>query len=436
MAKIFKAGRPGKRSAKSPTPPQRIETLSIARLADDGRGVAYRDGKVVFVANALPGESVKVRLLRRQKRFDEALTIEVIDASPHRQPPACAHAITCGGCQLQPMELDAQRAYKRDRLQALVNAQGDDVEVRLLATDGLGYRHRARLSYRAGHLGFRAAASHQLVDIEQCPVLEPVLERAVMAIRPSILKALKNQKGAELHIACDSDERVGLSITLTQAVEDSWCETLKTSLLPVELHCVSGGNHNWSGGFPDLRYGGELGVCFAPGDFTQANRALNARMIEQVVAWLSPRADEKIVDYFCGLGNFSLPLARSGAKVVALDMGEAMLARASAQADALGLGIEFARADLFDSENIVLRGATKVLLDPPRAGAKAVCEALAASRQLQSLVYVSCDPGSLARDLSILAEGGFQIREAVAVDMFPHTHHLESMVWLSRSSVE
>ena len=121
-------------------------------------------------------------------------------------------------------------------------------------------------------------------------------------------------------------------------------------------------------------------------------------------------------------------------QVVPLPVLDAMLERASARADALGLSIEFARADLFDSENIVLRGAAKVLLDPPRAGAKALCEALATSKELQSLVYVSCDPASLARDLSILSEGGFHIREAVVVDMFPHTHHLESMVWLSRPS--
>jgi len=255
-----------------------------------------------------------------------------------------------------------------------------------------------------------------------------------MAARPLLLSTLKNLKTAELHFACDDDGRVGLALTLPQEVDTDWCEALKVALQPLELHSVSSNQTRWSGGFPALRYGGELGVSFVPGDFTQANRPLNTEMIEQAITWLAPHAGEQIVDYFCGLGNFSFALAHSGAHVLGLDMGDAMLERASARADALGLSIEFARADLFDSENIVLRGAAKVLLDPPRAGAKALCEALAASKELQSLVYVSCDPASLARDLSILSEGGFHIRQAVAVDMFPHTHHLESMVWLSRPS--
>ncbi|MBO6753996.1 MULTISPECIES: methyltransferase domain-containing protein [Spongiibacter] len=434
MAKIFKPGKPDKRRAKPRTPPQKIETLSIERLADDGRGIAYHGGKVVFVANALPGERINVRLLRQQKRFDEALAVEILDASPSRRPVACAHAGDCGGCQLQHLELAAQRSYKRDRLQAVIDAQRANVEVTLLAGEAVGYRHRARLSYRAGHLGFRAAASHHLVDVEACPVLESVLEPAVMAARPLLLSTLKNLKTAELHFACDDDGRVGLALTLPQEVDTDWCEALKVALQPLELHSVSSNQTRWSGGFPALRYGGELGVSFVPGDFTQANRPLNTEMIEQAITWLAPHAGEQIVDYFCGLGNFSFALAQSGAHVLGLDMGDAMLERASARADALGLSIEFARTDLFDSENIVLRGAAKVLLDPPRAGAKALCEALAASKELQSLVYVSCDPASLARDLSILSEGGFHIRQAVAVDMFPHTHHLESMVWLSRPS--
>ena len=434
MAKIFKSSKkPAARRSAQPAPaqPQRLE---IVRLADDGRGVAHCDGKVVFVENALPREVVSAQWQRRQKRFDEALAIEILTPSPQRQSPACQHAANCGGCQLQHLQPGAQRDHKRERLQSILRAQGGAAEVRLLSGDDLGYRHRARLSYRAGHLGFRAAASHQLIDIQQCPVLEPPLEQAVMASRAVLLKALQSKKSAELHFAVDDEGRIGLSLELQERADMAWCEALKAALQPLELHRVNAANDAWEGGFAAMRYGGEWGVQFVPGDFSQANRRLNAAMLEQAMQWLSPQSGEQVVDYFCGLGNFSLPLAAAGASVLALDMGEQMLARAASQAAALGLTIEFARADLFSADNIALRGATKVLLDPPRAGAKAVCSELAASSAAQSLVYVSCDPASLARDLSILADGGFQIRDAVAVDMFPHTHHLESMVWLSRPS--
>jgi 23S rRNA (uracil1939-C5)-methyltransferase len=174
-------------------------------------------------------------------------------------------------------------------------------------------------------------------------------------------------------------------------------------------------------------------LFFQAGDFTQVNIAINQQIIRQCLEWLAPKAGEVIADYFCGLGNFSLAIAASGAKVLGYDVGRSMIARANARAVADYLPLVFAVADLFEADNIIIpAGCHKAIIDPPRAGAKALCEAIAASKQLSKLIYVSCDPATLNRDIAILVEAGFTVREARLADMFPQTHHMESLVYLQR----
>ncbi|WP_372861389.1 methyltransferase domain-containing protein [Spongiibacter sp.] len=435
MAKIFKPA--GRRGAKGRRPStagantQQVE-LEILRLADDGRGVAqYRD-KVVFVEQALPGERVQAQWLRRHKRFDEARVVQRLNDAAARVAPVCEYFGECGGCQLQHLEYPGQLRHKQQRLAGLL---GDTaLSVRVIQGEPLAYRHRARLSYRAGHLGFKSTASHHIVNIEHCAVLESVLERAVVDARPVLLRALKQSHSAELQFSLGSDGRVGLAIDDDRRRGDDWCEALAEALAPrVELHRVSSDGRHWQSDLAPLRYGDdEHSLAFLPADFTQANRQLNSALVAQCIAWLAPSAGEQLVDYFCGLGNFSLPLAASGASILAVDAGEEMLARARQRAEQLQLSVEFVKADLFDAAQIPLRQARKVLLDPPRAGARAVCEALAAAANVQRIVYVSCDPATLGRDVAILRGGGYILRDAVMADMFPQTHHMESLLLLER----
>ncbi len=435
MANIFKPA--GRRSAKSRRPStagantQQVE-LEILRLADDGRGVAQYRGKVVFVEQALPGERVQAQWLRRHKRFDEARVVQRLNDAAERVAPVCEYFGECGGCQLQHLEYSAQLRHKQQRLASLL---GDSaLSVRVMQGEPVAYRHRARLSYRAGHLGFKSTASHHIVNIEHCAVLEPALERALIEIRPMLLQALKQSHSAEMQFSLGSDGRVGLAIDDDRRRSNDWCEALAEALAPaVELHRVNTAGSHWQSDLPPLRYGDdEHSLTFSPADFTQANRQLNSALLTQCIAWLAPRAGEQLIDYFCGLGNFSLPLAASGASILAVDAGEEMLARARQHAEQLQLSVEFVKADLFDAAQIPLRNASKVLLDPPRAGARAVCEVLAAAANVQRIVYVSCDPATLSRDVAILRDGGYTLRDAVMADMFPHTHHMESLLLLER----
>ena len=431
MATIFKPSGPKGQALRPTTPPQEELSLTILRLADDGRGIAQHNNKVVFVSGVLPGERIKARWLRRHKRFDEAECVQRESNSAQRATPICDVYEHCGGCQLQHLAYSEQLEHKRKRLTALLKS---GIEVDCIQGASSGYRHRARLSYRAGHLGFNAAASHHIIDMELCPVLESQLERAIIAARPVLLKALKQSHRAELHFSLGEDGRVGLAIEDDRRRDNTWCQTL-TRHLPSEvvLYQVDSPAGQWLGELTPLTYSeAPQAVAFTPADFTQANRSLNRELVERSVEWLAAMPGERIIDYFCGLGNFSLPLASTGAQVLAVDSGESMLQRARQRAEALDLNIEFARADLFEPEQVPVRKATAALLDPPRAGARAVCQAIAAAPQLRRLVYVSCDPATLARDARILTDSGFVLKKATMADMFPHTHHMESLVLLER----
>lgn len=431
MAKIFKpgggAGR-GRRSSGS----GELLSLRVERLGDDGRGIARHGDKVVFVADALPGEELRAKRIRRHKRFDEASCVERLSSAAERVEPDCVHYRDCGGCQLQHLDYAAQLKHKQQRLAGLLGAEQD---LELISGSPLGYRHRARLSYRAGHLGFKSAASHHVVDITCCPVLEPELEAAVLALREPLLQQLKQSHRAELLFSLAADGRVGLAIEDERRRNASWCQALAEQISQqAELHQVTSPAGVWRGDLPALLYSdARHSVTFSPADFTQANRQLNDALVARSLAWLDVRPGEELIDYFCGLGNFSLPLAAAGAKVLAVDAGEEMLSRARSRAQALSLELEFVCANLFDAEQIPLRRATAALLDPPRAGARALCDAIASSDHIQRLVYVSCDPATLARDVARLAEGGFRVQRVAMADMFPHTYHMESLVLLSRA---
>jgi 23S rRNA (uracil1939-C5)-methyltransferase len=418
-----------------------VLNLHIDSLADDGRGVARHDNKVVFVRGALPEETVDAQYVRRHKRYDEAKLLAVSTPAKHRIDAICPVYQRCGGCQLQHLNYASQVQFKQQRLAGVLAAGSANQMAatlpKAITNSEFGYRHRARLSYHNGVLGFKTQASHDLVKIESCPLLAVELNTVLSQSTAAIAEFLGDKATAEVVLSLSDDGRVALKIKKEGFVDAKRSAVLAEKLIaPAFLHSIEGSKGAaWRGENAPLSYpvSETLSLPFQPGDFTQVNIAVNQTMIQQCMAWLKPESGELISDYFCGLGNFSLALASAGARVIGVDVGEAMLRRASQQAKTLGLAIEYRNADLFDAENIVLDGAShKVLLDPPRAGAKALCEVLAQSKTVQIIVYVSCDPATLARDLALLQDGGFVVADAVMADMFPQTYHLESLVYLIR----
>jgi 23S rRNA (uracil1939-C5)-methyltransferase len=419
--------------------------LTIERLSHEGRGVGHVEGKTVFVADALPGEKIHAHVTRRHRRFDEAATGTLEHPSADRVVPVCAHATLCGGCSLQHLAHEAQLAHKQAVLLELLKHQGNTRPAEILPpiTGPLwGYRRRARLSVRMVHkkgrvlVGFREKSTHYVTEVTHCAVLHPSVGERLPALRDLIdslsireqipqiemavaddatLLAIRNlapPTAADLVLLRAFEQATGLHLYL-QPADPSSCTPVSA---PVNLHYT----------IPGLRFG------FRSGDFTQVNAVVNAELVGTAVKALDPRPDERVLDLFCGLGNFTLPLARTGAaSVLGLDGDAALVERARENAEANGCAnVTFERADLFSEEGVpqlVGRTFDKILLDPPRSGAEQVLRALdlGATRRL---VYVSCNPVTLARDTAILVrDRGFRLQAAGIVDMFPHTAHVESI---------
>ncbi len=424
--------------------------LTIDGLAHDGRGVGrLADGKTVFVDGALPGERVGIAVHRNRQRFDEAHVRELIEASPERVSPPCAHFGTCGGCDLQHLSLAGQRRHKQAVLRELLARQGiaPDGEPELLAAAGEGYRRRARLGVKVDaegrvHLGFRARHSHRLVDLDDCPILVPALAALLAPLHRHLADLEAPRQVGHLEL---SESDAGVTLVVRQLREhDADTQLWREFALARGLHLArwvgrESPRFEWLTPAPDLHGHLDVGerslrLGFAPGDFLQANEAINQRMVTEALAWLAPLAPgERVLDLFAGVGNFSLPLAALGARVTAVEGSPAMVERLADNARRNALEVTARQADLSRAEAAVALceapGLRQVLLDPPRDGAEAVCRALA-ERPVPRVLYVSCDPATLARDAAHLVQAGYVIRRWAVVDMFAHTAHLESMLLL------
>ncbi|GEK72362.1 MULTISPECIES: TRAM domain-containing protein [Halomonas] len=424
--------------------------LTIDGLAHDGRGVGrLGDGKTVFVDGALPGERVEIAVHRTRQRFDEAHVREVVEASPERVTPPCAHYGTCGGCDLQHLSLDGQRRHKQAVLRELLARQGiaPDGEPELLAEAGEGYRRRARLGVKVDAdgrvlLGFRARHSHRLVDLDDCPILVPALAALLAPLHRHLAELEAPRQVGHLEL---SSSDAGVTLVIRQLREHDgdtrrWCEfALARGLHLARWVGRESPTFEWLTPAPDLHAHlavdeRSLRLGFAPGDFLQANEAVNQRMVTEALAWLSPLAPgERVLDLFAGVGNFSLPLAALGAEVTAVEGSPAMVERLADNARRNALELTARQADLSRAEALGtlldVPGLRQVLLDPPRDGAEAVCRALA-ERPVPRVLYVSCDPATLARDAAHLVRAGYVIQRWAVADMFAHTAHLESMLLL------
>jgi 23S rRNA (uracil1939-C5)-methyltransferase len=424
-----------------------VGEADIVDLAHDGRGVARVLGKAIFVDGALPGERVRYRLTKRRRQLDEAVLVEILNASPDRVAPACAHFGVCGGCSLQHLSAAAQVAAKQrqllENLQRIGRARPERVLEPLRGPDW-AYRRRARLGVKYVHkkgrvlAGFREREKPYIADIRRCEILQ-----APLATLPAELAALAEtlairEKLPQVEVAA-GDEAIALVLRVLEAPgpEDTAKIAAFGERLGVQIFLQSGGLDTvrpLRDGYPPLNYAVDAGrvvVEFGPVDFIQVNREINASMVTAAMELLQPTVEDSVLDLFCGLGNFTLPLARRARRVVGVEGDAALVGKAAANAARNGLAnASFFRENLFEPAGFGPWAEERhdlVLLDPPRAGAAELLARLPHWRP-RRVVYISCHPGSLARDAEILVHGqGFKLTCAGVMDMFPHTAHIESI---------
>jgi 23S rRNA (uracil1939-C5)-methyltransferase len=428
------------------------EQADIVDLSHEGHGVARLDGKAVFVTDALPGERVVLRRVRRHRNFDEAVLESVLVPSPDRVEPPCPHYGTCGGCALQHLGPAAQLAFKQGQLfENLARLGGVEPERALepLTGPSWGYRRRARLGIkhvpRKGRVvvGFRERAAPYVADLHECRVLAPPLGALIDPLAElvgglSIAARLPQAEAAVAENGC------ALVLRVLDPPSEADLGRLREfeRTQGVRLYLQPGGPATvapLTPGREPLRYSlPEFGVTleFEPSDFIQVNAVLNEAMVGRAVALLDPRPGERVLDLFCGLGNFSLPLSRRGSEVVGVEGDAGLVGRAQRNAARQGIGnVTYVTADLAApaaDAPWAARAYERVLLDPPRAGAREVLPVVAGCGAGR-VVYISCHPGSLARDGGILVrDHGFRLVAAGVMDMFPHTAHVEAMAVFER----
>jgi 23S rRNA (uracil1939-C5)-methyltransferase len=418
----------------------------IVDLAHDGRGIARVDGKAVFIAGALPGERVSFHTIRRRRQMDEAALGEVLVRSPDRVIPKCAHFGICGGCTLQHLAPRAQLAAKQRQLLETLERIGRVRPQRILeAVQGphWAYRRRARLGVKYVHkkgrvlAGFREREKPYLADIQRCEILIDRFAELPRRLAALVETLTIREKIPQVELAA-GDGEAALVFRVLEAPTAEDLQRLAAFGLEAGAHVYlqSGGPDTvrpLQGDALPLHYPGGGGVVieFGPSDFIQVNDEVNRAMVALAVEQLRPTADDSVLDLFCGLGNFTLPLARRAARVRGVEGDSALVDKAAANAARNGVAnAAFTRENLFEPAKFGAWAAERydlVLLDPPRAGACEILERMPQWRP-RRVVYISCHPGSLARDAGILAQThGFKLIGAGVMDMFPHTTHVESI---------
>lgn len=432
---------------KPGVPTGKKQTLTIERLAHDGRGIAFHDGRTWFVEGVLPGEQAEVRVLGARSQVVDARLERLIEASPARQPERCRHARDCGGCTLQHATHADQLALKQRTLADQLQRFAELVPERWaepLTGPAFGYRRRARLAVRwddaAGRLevGFRAAASQRIVALTECPVLVQPLQSLALAL-PDALRALANPRAIG-HVELFSGTAQALLVRHVTPLPPEDIQRLRAfcDAHQAQLWLQGAGAPEPAGPAQPLGYRLErwdLTLAWRPGDFVQVNAVVNEAMIDQALDWLAPQPGERVLDLFCGLGNFALPLARQGAEVIGVEGVRDMFERAAGNAERNGLGhAHFYQADLskpLADAPWARGGFGAVLLDPPRDGAFELVQQMS-RLGARRVVYVSCNPATLARDAAALGRQGFRLRQAGVLDMFPQTAHVEAMAYFER----
>jgi 23S rRNA (uracil1939-C5)-methyltransferase len=433
-------------------PPGAPEEGVVAALNHDAEGVV-RDAKTVFVPGALPGERIRFRRLRRHRQHDEGELLEILEPSAERVVPRCAHFGICGGCAMQHLAPEAQLRAKQNELAENLQRIGrvtPDRWLAPLAGPVWQYRRRARLGAKyvtkRGRVlvGFRERQKPYVAALARCEILAPPVDDLIEPLSTLLtgLRAREFIPQIEVAVADNIVVLVFRNLVELDATDRAAlasfgaARNLRVYLQPGGMDTIA----PLAGERATLEYHlPELGLRFEfqPTDFVQVNGAINRALVTQAVDLLEVEPTHRVLDLFCGLGNFTLPLAQRAAEVVGIEGEAGLVARAQHNADLNGLGnARFHVANLAEAEGgaVALAGRfDRVLLDPPRAGAIEVLPRLAALGATR-MVYVSCHPGTLARDLGVLChEYGYRLEAAGVIDMFPHTTHVESIAVLEKS---
>jgi 23S rRNA (uracil1939-C5)-methyltransferase len=437
---------------------QKVEQLSIARLSDDGRGITAHNGKTVFVENALPNEIVDVVITNEKSSFYEAFAHTINNKSSHRYEPQCAHYKDCGGCHIQHIDLSVQQDFKLTSVLNKLLHIGKITPQNILPTigsEGYHYRQRVRLSVVHTNdkilLGFRKKNSRALVDIDECAVMAKPLNDLIGLVREWLNKHRPSVSHVEL---INGEQCVGIIIRHVKPISNVIRKKLNDLLEKFHITCwfqATKGDALTTIDdrtcAPELTYTLEflsdekirqIVYLYHPQDFVQANSKVNQKMINQAIALLQPQAHETFLDLFCGIGNFTLPISLSAKHVVGIEGSSKMVGQAAINAVNNHCdNTSFKKADLFEAgavEKIVNReedsdvvdGIDGIVLDPPRAGAKMVCQNIK-KLSPNKILYISCDPNTFIRDACILIDNGYILKDFGVMDMFAQTYHSEVM---------
>jgi len=442
-----------KRSKKpDPTPVQ----ATIESLTHEGRGVARIEGKTVFIDDALAGEVVEFIYTRKKRDFDEGRLHRIITPSEHRVEPGCAHFGICGGCRLQHLEAAEQLRVKEnvllDNLKRVGKVEAETI-LPPLSGGSWGYRRKARLGVRYVHkkervlVGFRERGSSFLAELDSCRVLHPSVGEKLVLLGEVIRKLSIYRQIPQIEVAVADNTAALIFRNLEELTEEDKKTLIEfgkghnfqiylqpkgpDTVARLSAESNSNSEQDQAGLYYELRdY--DLKVQFEPADFTQVNHDINTKMVKRALELLQLDRDDTVLELFCGLGNFTLPMARLAKQIIAVEGDAGLILRARENAVANGIdNVEYHVANLMENlDNMPwLKKDTysKVLLDPPRSGAKEALPYIAASGA-RRIVYVSCHPGTLARDAGELVhEYGYNLRAAGVMDMFPHTAHVESI---------
>ena len=426
--------------------PSEPREVTIESLSHEGRGIAHVNGKTVFVFGALPGERVLVQVQQSSRKFDQATTLEVIEASPQRIQPRCEFFQVCGGCSLQHLSDEDQVSLKQQSLFDMMRHAGVTCGeiLRPLRGPAWGYRKKARLGVKnvpkKGRVlvGFRERNTPFIADMRACEVLLPQLGHRLEQLSVLLGRLQARARIPQIEVAAD-DKQVQLVFRHLEPLGEHDLELLREYARESGflLQLQPGGPETVHNLYPseqalafDPLGDGSLSIAFNALDFVQVNSEINRQMVAQALELLELEATDSVLDLFCGLGNFTLPMARRCARVTGVEGDSAMVSRArqSAAANAIA-NTEYYAGDLDTPDNSWpwMRGRyDKILLDPPRSGAQAMAQIIGAFGA-RRIVYVSCQPSSLVRDAAIICAQGYAMTHLGIMDMFPQTAHVESM---------
>lgn len=429
--------------------------IRIDRLSHEGRGLVRWGERVLFVDGALPGELVRVKITQKSSKVAEGVAVAILDPSPDRQVPSCPHADRCGGCSLQHMPHADQLAHKINTLHALMTKEGVSLakvqQLPTLSAATRGYRRRARLGVRWVRakdrvlVGFREKASNFIADIEGCEVLDARIGQSLTRLAETIAASSIPDRIPQIEVAA-GDDALAIVVRHLEPMSDAdirlfqnlgprtgWHIYLQPKG-PDSIHRL------WPVSGPEsLTYRiGELGLeyRFEVTDFTQINAQLNQKMVLAALDLLDFQGTERVLDLFCGLGNFTLAAATRAAEVTGVEVSETMVQRVLDNAAHNGLenvsAVAFDLTQSIEAQAFAHADYDTLIVDPPRSGAKEVLQALP-MKHFARVLYVSCNPTTLARDAAILIDRGFRMTHLGIMDMFPETAHVESMALFVRS---